>query len=624
MIIAMKRSRYIQTVIAGISAVLLSCSQDREPETEFAKGVPAVIDVTIEDADMPLSRRNTDAATDGWTTKSFSAGDQIGIFSTGGLVGEDGESKWILNEFMNYDQATGSSNYRFRNDELLINTGMMGGKVGKYVYFPYTEEMPLPIPDVVTDTDSDKNEYYRGGGQTTPRNMTDKSRPGLYLRVPGKDYKNRDIDRCIDYMYIANISLTNGALGGGFYHGFSEMIIMRGEGFDQVSEDLKDEITVVLNNGYTRLRLNAFRANSTGTFSWRPQNYFWPDDESEYGLTEEQAKRWKAWKGVDYIDTDNGEPVPREAWYVILPTAHNYSYPSVTYIEIYNNEGNLCQVSNFELYVNPDTGIADKSMRPGKRYAVEVMMVEVGATVRPHEILDWNEGEDGSNDITDERTAGINNYDDFYKWAMAYNSFIAKIKDKSIERPSTAEEAESSGLTQYGDYDLDNRIWKFYITGDISLPNKAAVGINELQDVLEGASQVANYSISNLQGTFIETIATKGMLRNLDFDNLYVKPSSGSYHENTAGALTNWLNGGSIMNCNVNDGTMIGSSTGIIGMLCGTVSSNSTVMNCKVSGAMIGSTSGGATYDAGLFGNAAGATFVCENNDGSGLIIKSN
>ena len=624
----MRLFRYINPVIALLPLALASCSEERMPSADdTSRGVPAVMYVTINDAQKPWSRYNAYNEGDYWSTRSFSLGDRIGIFSTGGLVGPNGESQWILNEYMDYDQATGSSNYRFRNDELLINTGMMGGNVGKYVYFPYTEDMPLPIPGQVTWKDSSDNEYYAGDNQQTPNNMT--SKPGMYLRVPGTDYKGKPIERCLDYMYISSPSITNGALGGGFYHGFSEMIIVRGKGFDEVDETLADSITVVLTAGYTRMRLNAFRSNASGAFSWRPQNYYWNPDATDHNITQEQAKRWKAWKGEDYVDVDDetGEPFLRDAWYVILPTAHSYSYPSVAYIELYNNEGKICQVSNFDLYVSPETGIADKQMRPGYRYAVEVLMVEVGATIRPHEIVEWNEGVAGENDITDIRTAGINGYDDFRNWTMAYNKFITDVKNNSIQRPDSAEVAAASPLAQYGDYDLDKRKWRFYINGDIAMPNNSDAGIVELQDILEGASQFSNFTISNVKGTFIDSITPGGELRNLDFNNLYVKPSSGSYVQGTAGAVTHLLKNGSISNCSVNNGTMIGSAAGTtIGMLCGTVSGTSTVTKCSVSGAVIGSTWGtGTVYAPGMFGNVAtGATVTYSGNDASGLIVTSN
>lgn len=608
---------------------MAACSQDEVVEKPGGDtgAVPAVMNVTLPEAGAEWSRHTVDNSTDSWTTKSFSMGDKIGVFATGGLVDSNGESQWILNEHMDYDQATGSTNYRFRNDALLINTSLMGGKVGKYVYFPYCEDMPLPYTQEYTWRDGSDNEYYAGDKKQTPADMT--THPGMYLRVRGTDYKDRPIDRCVDYMYINNISLTNGALGGGFYHGFSEMIIVRGEGFDECPDEYVDEITVVLNSGFTRMRLNAFRENATGNFSFRPQNYFWPADEADKGITQEEAKRWKAWKGADYVDIDQytGETVFRDAWYVILPTAHSYSYPSVTYIEIHNNEGKIQKVTNFDLYVNPNTGVADKQMRPGYRYAVEVMMVEGNATVRPHSITDWNEGLNGENDITDVREAGINGYEDFRQWLPLYNQFVMYINDRSWERPTKPEHITGNEnyqkLAQYGDYDLNNGTWRFYINDKIEIPAGDAVFINELQDILEGASQFANIPVKNLKGTLIGTIKGKGELRYLDFDNLYVKPATNGYYSGTAGALVNHLDGGKLHRCNVNNGTVVGSDAGTVGMLCGTVSGTATITDCKVSGAVIGTAWGNPVYTEGLFGSVGG-TPTYSNIDASGLIVKSN
>lgn len=607
---------------------MAACSQDEVveiPGGDTGGAVPAVMNVTLPDAEAEWSRHTVDNSTDSWTTKSFSMGDKIGLFSTGGLVDSNGESQWILNEHMDYDQATGSTNYRFRNDALLINTSLMGGKVGKYVYFPYCEDMPLPVPGLCVTNQTTGDETYYGEGKSNASQMT--THPGMYLRVSGTDYKDRPIDRCVDYMYINNISLTNGALGGGFYHGFTEMIIVRGEGFDECPDEYVDEITVVLNNGYTRMRLNAFRENATGNFSFRPQNYFWPADEADKGITQEEAKRWKAWKGVEYVDVDKftGESVFRDAWYVILPTAHSYSYPSVTYIEIYNNEGKMQKVTNFDLYVDPKTGVADKLMRPGYRYAVEVMMVEGDATVRPHSITDWNEGLNGENDITDVREAGINDYEDFSQWQRLYNHFVTNINSGSWERPKKTEDITGNEdykkLAQYGDYDLNNGTWRFYINDKIEIPAGAPVFINELQDILEGASQFANIPVKNLKGTLIGAITDKGELRYLDFDNLYVKLVTNG--NGTAGALVNHLNGGKLRRCNVNNGTVVGSDAGTVGMLCGTVSGAATITDCKVSGAVIGTAWGNAVYPEGLFGSVGG-TPTYSNIDASGLIVKSN
>lgn len=640
----MKQSSYIQLALASLSLALLSCTTEHEPEVDQPKGVPAEIEVTINEMSQPMTRRNVDTSTDSWTTKSFGVNDRIGMLSTNGLAttGEsnDPQANWLKNDFMEYYQSAGSSSYRFRNDALVINTGLLTGKVGRYVYFPYTDEMPVPLFAATNASNGTDYTYYYANpsyntnnikaGSSLAKEHLYKEGEGLLLRTPpGAD----GIVRCVDYMYISNISLSNGALSGGFYHGFCEMIILRGSGFEKVHDDpRKNEIWVVLDYGHTRLTLTLYYDANSGQYSFRPR--LWPStstsgkgswydedyikDGKKDGLTQEEAKRWQAWKGQDYIDSKDDLPVPREAWYVILPSAHSYSHTVANYIEIYNNDGQLCQVSNFDLYVNPDTGVADKQMRPGYRFAVEVMMTELGATARPVDISEWSDddgmgGEEGNN-ITDVRTVGIKNAGEYAEWVQAYNEFIYNIKGNQYSRPSDKEELEKQSyyakLSPFGDYNFSDGRWQFYITDDFTL-DSSFPQITELQDLLEGVSQVSNYTISNLGGTLIGSISGPGgELRNLDFANLYVKATANT----PTGALTNRLDGGTIANCNINNGTMVGGE-GPIGLLCGTVN-DGTVKNCSVSGAVIGET------DNGLFGSIETAP-TTSNNDTAGLIIRS-
>ena len=125
--IKMKNRRYIFRTLTGLalSLVLLSCAKEEDAAPDFSKGVPAVMDVTVIDMEQSETRSNVDQTTDHWTTKSFSVNDRIGLMATGGMVNPEGGSSWIKNAYMEYFQATGSSNYRFRNDDLLINTSMM-------------------------------------------------------------------------------------------------------------------------------------------------------------------------------------------------------------------------------------------------------------------------------------------------------------------------------------------------------------------------------------------------------------------------------------------------------------------------------------------------------------------
>ena len=699
----MKRLRYIQLALAGLSLVLLSCADDREPVVEVPHGVPAEIEVTIAGMERPETRRNADKNSDYWTTMSFSAGDKLGLYSTGGNM-VDGISDSLRNDFMDYYQATGSSNYKFRNDELLINTAMMGGKVAKYVYFPYTDEMPWPY--IPYERNLTANKYYEANpfnkkveiktngtytGTYAPHIADNKFKDGMLLRRIHQEYtepkeiektvdgetitktiyvtkagqkteKGIDIPagvvvypdpsapkdgviRCVDYMYIASMSLTNGALGGRFDHAFCEMVIIRGHGFDKLDDEkLKNDIKVVLNRGVTRLTLGLYLTNSTGVYTWMPK--YWPYNTwSSYsalkdsggnlltydGLTEEDAKKWQAWPGEQYVDTNEaGFPVLRDAWYAIMPTAHSYSHTIADYIEIYNDEGILCKVSNFDLYTNTTTGISDKQMRPGYRFAVEVMMTEHGATARPVEISQWVEEDPidpdapvdpdrkDSHDITDERTVGIDNEGEFADWIEAYNGYANAY---NFHRPANENELKTSPvfekLREFGDYSFDDQRWQFYITKDIDMSSNDIkdIHVGELCDLLEGASTTNNYTITNLRRTFIEKISGNGELRNLDFDNLYIssKATTGS-----VGALTNNLNGGTIENCRINNGTMVGTGGVNIGMLAGTVNGG-TVKNCTLSGAVIGATAGG-DY-AGLFGEVEGVSPTVTDTT-NGLIIK--
>lgn len=628
---------------------LVSCANEPESQPEVFKGTPAVVDVTLVDMDQLQTRHNV-SKTDNWTTTSFAGGDRIGMMATNGLVLPEGGTGWIKNGYLENTQALGSSTYRFRNDNLLLNTGVMTGKVARYVYYPYTDEMPVPTMRATGKTQT-ANQYDTANPKDSSTIDPDfQNKNGLLLRTTNtKD----GTTRCVDYMYISNISLSNGALSGGFYHGFCELVILRGNGFDNPKTDYdsknqmyRNEIRVVLDYGYTRLTLGIHLTYTTGQLAFQPTLWpgtswsGWKDTEDKVdGLTEWEAKRWTAWPGEQYIDSKDGLPVPRDAWYVILPSAHSRTHPTVESIEIYNNDGTFCEVSNFDLYVDPTTGVSSKPSYAGKRFTVDIMMTEHGATARPVSIADWSDddgegvvkGEDGTevnnkNDITDIRTVGINQ-NSVNEWVTKYNAYInagsphpADLTEASLTNLSDAEKTALAALKPYGDY-ID-RVWHFYITEDLTLPDYT---LEKLVDVLEGASPVANYTISNLRSTPFNSISSRGALKNLDFDRLYVNVSASPDGEpNPVGALTNRLDGGTIENCHINNGTIIGPQGTPIGMLCGTVNGG-TVKNCSVSGAVIGtidSSSADDTRYKGLFGKVESAPTL-ESNDKSGLIVQS-
>lgn len=671
----MKNWSYISRTVAGMALLaLVSCAKEQESQPEVFKGVPAVVDVTLMDMDQPQTRHNV-SKTDGWTTSSFTGGDRIGMMATNGLVLPEGGTGWIKNGYLENTQALGSSTYRFRNDNLLLNTGVMTGKVARYVYYPYTEDMPVPVQDATSNPPSAANQYdYANPRTTDTANKTIqegfRDKKGLLLRrTPGDDLKPvldaESPARCVDYMYISNISLSNGALSGGFYHGFCELVILRGTGFDKKLEheyDLdhkmfKDEIRVVLDYGYTRLTLGIHLTYTTGQLTFMPA--LWPgsswsswtydtdfpaDEKRVDGLTEWEAKRWTTWPGEQYIDSKDGLPVPRDAWYVILPSAHSRSHPTVESIEIFNNDGKFCEVSNFDLYVDPNTGVSSKPSYAGKRFTVDIMMTEHGATARPCEISDWstNDGngqvkdengeviEDNANDITDIRTVGIKDADVFEDWAQAYQVFLTALEQGSFTRPTTKEALDEithsafTNLKAYGDYNITDGRWQFYINGEINFEGKSGFQVSDLQDQIGGSSQSINYPVYNLGIPLFLKISGKGEVHHLDFENLYIKVNPGV--GNAAGALTNALEGGTILNCNILAGTLIGTS-GAVGMLAGSVMNGGTVKNCSISGAVIGDSFGSALgadpyYPGGLFGLEPQGTLTCEEVDAKNLIVR--
>lgn len=653
----MKNWIYISRTVAGMALLaLVSCVKEQEPQPEVFKGTPAVVDVTLMDMEQSQTRHNV-SKTDNWTTTSFAGGDRIGMMATAGLVLPDGGTGWIKNGYLENTQALGSSTYRFRNDNLLLNTGVMSGKVARYVYYPYTDEMPVPVQRN-TNKPQTANQYDNANPKSPSTIDPDfQNKNGLLLRRTHEDDERvpEGETRCVDYMYISNINLTNGVLSGGFTHGFCELVILRGNGFDkpQTGYDARnkmnrDQIRVVLDYGYTRLTLGIYLAYTTGQLSFQPT--IWPgtswsswkdSDDKVDGLTEWEAKRWMAWPGEQYIDSKDGLPVPRDAWYVILPSAHSRSHPTVESIEIFNNEGTFCEVSNFDLYVDPSTGVSSKPSYAGKRFTVDIMMTEHGATARPCEITDWstNDGngvvkdeegnviEDKGNDITDIRTVGIKDAGVYAEWATDYQVFLNALEQKMFERPTTKEALDElnnqafTNLKAYGDYHINDGRWQFYINGEIDFDGMSSYQVSDLQDQIGGSSQSFNYPVYNLSTTLFKKISDKGEVHHLDFENIYIKVNQ----DGAAGALTNALGGGKILNCNILSGTLIGTS-GAVGMLAGSANGG-TVKGCTISGAVIGDSFGseeGADpyYPKGLFGLEPQGALVCEDVDAKNLIVR--
>ena len=231
-------------------------------------------------------------------------------------------------------------------------------------------------------------------------------------------------------------------------------------------------------------------------------------------------------------------------------------------------------------------------------------MQELVPTVNPYPILPWDQT---ANDITNERARGIANPGDFNSWLEAYNSYINNGRAESYEEE----------LKAYGDLEVEgeNKVWHFYISYDIDFDKAGNATINRLEDILDGQSETlegyafSSHTLTNITRTFVGALSGNGVLRNIDF-----KSPTVTVLENTtqAGIIANTIDGGTVTNCNINNGALIGNVSTKVGIVAGSIT-DGTVENCTLSGLIIGSSS--ETADGYMFGSKSGSPTLTNNNN---------
>ena len=508
---------------------------------------PLVVYASINSVKNATSRAAKMTTHDRWSNVSFEKGDEMGFYSLGGNWIGDGS---FNNQRLEYDGE------RFTDKESGVEFSPTTMK-DIFMYYPYEPEM---------------------------------NNVGLKLRISRDDTIR---SRCIDLLSSKEIQLQGGedgkvALSGAFKHAFSELIIMRGEGFDSPPENRGSidyqRITAVINEGYTHVKVNL--TTEDGKWSCTPQLYYLDDGQS---LSKDEAKRWDAWKGGNYgVTTDEEEGNKTNegdktdgmpAWYIIIPTPS-----SVEYIELYDNDGYLQRVTSLRL------GNNSKSPESGWRYPMEITMKELLPTVNPYPIIPWEEGDN----LTEERKSGINDETEFVQWVRDYNAYL---KDKTDEN-------KIKKLLQYGDkiVETDGNIsWHFYVHADLDMDKYSSLLqeedgetsnvaiISELNDVLDGISttlvdrKFINHTIKNLSRTFIDKMTGKGVIQNFDFIEPAVRKEEGT---EPIGIIVNEMNGTSVINCNIEFGELNHLGGGPAGMVAGSIK-NGKVEDCALSGFLI-------------------------------------
>lgn len=562
----------------------------------------SVLDEEREDSPQPLvviadiagSVKTTSRAAQGtddvWSYTGFENEDIMGFFSSAGKFPEGGGFDNVALQY-NADLKQFSD---ANNGAAFSPTEMSGSQI--YMYYPYSED--IYGEDIETTT-------------------------GFELRRTGDS--SGDTLRCVDFLSSYKIQVDGVldgkrmALFGEFDHAFSELIIMRGEGFDNPPAD-KRRITAVLDNPITHLRVKIDTENG-----WTVIPELIYNENNSDNLNRDQSYRWDAWWGENYGKTVQ-DPIGKPAWYIIVPTIGSEvgkkrpgERSVVQYIELFDNEGNLQQVTGLRL-----SGGMTKYVDAGWRYPMEISMKEMVPTVNPYTIEPWN------NDVnlTDQRTRGINNMFEFEDWVREYNAYIAD---------QTNANEHKNALLKYGDLYVDadmNNLWHFYLLTDLDMnqynPANSGEGnatpsnviLPVLKDVLDGEGTTLvngkhlNCKITGLTQTFVNELqSSNGKIINIDFDEPDVRINT----VDPIGIIANSVSEGTIDNCNISQGTLV-NLDGPAGFVAGTLA-DGTITNCTLDGFMTSKETGLGDY-AKIVGKNPTGNFTFSGNNATTVVTQ--
>lgn len=568
---------YKSIISAFCLAGLVACSYEEPGDRLSGAPLPLQIDAHITGSGRTRAVINDSVGADRWSYVDFEPGDEMGFFSSGGNYtdGTYGEAPFI-NQKLIYTGGEGGDNFRDPNNTMFSPTHMKGSEI--FMYYPYNANI-----------DTDK---------------------GVILRTnDGRNGEKLDTARCIDFLstdYLSIYSENNSskaALYGEFKHTFAELIIMRGKGFDdppEIEGKNRWSIKAVLNTPITGLRTVTNEPGQpwkcTPTLVWDSISV--PDRTT--------AQSWDAWQGRNFYLTEQ-DTTGQIAWYVIVPTIgceakvgekRNGPRTIVEYIELYDNDGNLQRVSSL-LLSNSNSKYVDG----GWRYPMQITMEELVPTANPCAIIPW--GEDV--DLTDARSRGINNENDFYNWITDYNYYLT----------NPADDRNIDNLLKYGDLyeNPDGKLyWHFYVLSNLNLAAYSQPGVpvvKELRDILDGQSttlkngKFVNYQITSLNSPLIGTLTGgNAALENFTLVRPEVEFTNGDIAP--AGIVANSMaEGASIVNCVIQQGTLY-HPDGPAGIFTGSISGG-LIKDCTASGSvfsqstdsnkMAGEVSGSSVFD---------------------------
>lgn len=500
---------------------------------------------------------------DKWSVKRFENGDAIGFYSANGdVTAPDGNGPFV--NVPMYFQRKSDGNGVFINNDIQYSTDYFVPRYSTFYYFPYHENI----------------EY-----DATHTRLLDDDDYGIEIRK-----QDGGIDKCIDFMWV--VSPSSATSSQTFNHAFSSIVFLRGQGFENASDKT---IKVFLNKGVSHITLS-----KTDDYMRNMKLVYLEG----YGKTEMECREWDAWEGDPYLVVDDksqyyGDKY-KDAYYIILPTTRGTERISVDHIELYDNDGNLKVVSDFNLYTSSANSTNSKILYYGQRYPLVIKMKGLETVVTPLSIKPW--GEDVV--IEEIRESGIVDENDFDQWSMTYSQYLASGRSADYD----------DALKSYGDKtesaDGSTAKWTFYINNDLDLsiligshePGILQYLLGTLDDTLDGL----NHTITGLRlecqtpPSFIGELGNNGIVRNLKIRGLNVKCTDTTKSDPVGGIFG--ICRGTILNCDV-DGVVAG--YGPAGLFGGT-GENAVIENCTASGLVIGAS----TAEGGLFGNSSNITLL--------------
>ena len=554
----------ILTLSVLMAALLDSCATEDLPRSD-TEPVPLEVNVRLSGKHSPSRADAAEEYNDRWCYRKFESGNVLGFYSSSGNY-ETGGGLGAFSNIPLMCVSNSAMRYQFREmDGSKISTQYLKADE-VFLYFPYDENVNSGYGMALRRQARDEYEEDKDYGKTT--------------------------ERCVDLLTMSALdenSLQNSILDGTMSHTFAELIIMRGEGFDQLPDNVDHSIYVVMKKPYTNVRVN------NAANPWKCTIELSYDASAEALLAKKNARYWETWEGDKYAETGSGAE-PREAWCAVLPTTPQ-TPTEIDYIELYDNDGVLQRVSALSLMEKT------RKLQSGWRYPVEIVMNELVPTIYPYTITKW----DGDIDLTDERVRGIHSAQEFSEWMVVYNTYL---------NGNLTEEA----LAPYGDKVIvsdTESYWQFYILDNLNLSGVTVNNgyiIPQLQDVIDargdffvdGATKLGNFRLTNLPAALVGNMSGHGGLHNIDIGSTTIISRLNS----PAGILVNNMEAGTIDNVNIINGALV--SNGPVGLVAGSMSGG-TVTDCNLSGLISGSAS--MDINGYLTGQGGAATNWFKNNN---------